>query len=326
MVNPLISFIVPVYNVELYLKKSLDSILNQTYKNLEIILIDDGSTDQSGSICDEYATKDHRIQVVHQENKGLSATRNVGISLITGDYIYFMDSDDEIISTCIETLIAPILMDESVEMVQGNYVYCSVAVPVDNTKKNPPLHILSNDVVNLHYYKYRTIHVSVWNKLLKRSFVIDNQLLFRDKLLFEDHLWSFNLIKHLQHAYVYDDDTYYYIMRHGSIVNGTDVKTQGGSFVITYREILSNLTSNYEKNQLVFYVEGFCNRYMLYRPYYPEFDMLMKKFLKSAWDYGCWTVIMKLCFTYLIEKIPFGLRLLRLLRNSRALILSKKKK
>ena len=89
-----ISVIIPVYNVEKYLKRCLDSVVNQTYKNLEIILIDDGSTDKSGNICDEYAAKDKRIIVIHKENGGLSDARNKGLDICTGDYISFIDSDD----------------------------------------------------------------------------------------------------------------------------------------------------------------------------------------------------------------------------------------
>ncbi len=89
-----ISVIIPVYNVEKYLKRCLDSVVNQTYKNLEIILIDDGSTDNSGKICDEYAEKDKRIIVIHKENGGLSDARNKGLDICTGEYIGFIDSDD----------------------------------------------------------------------------------------------------------------------------------------------------------------------------------------------------------------------------------------
>ena len=89
-----ISVIIPVYNVEKYLKRCLDSIINQTYKNLEIILIDDGSTDKSGKICDEYAQKDKRIIVIHKENGGVSSARNKGLDICIGDYISFIDSDD----------------------------------------------------------------------------------------------------------------------------------------------------------------------------------------------------------------------------------------
>ena len=89
-----ISVIIPVYNVEKYLKRCLDSVINQTYKNLEIILVDDGSTDNSGKICDEYAKNDKRIIVIHKENGGVSVARNIGLDICTGDYVNFIDSDD----------------------------------------------------------------------------------------------------------------------------------------------------------------------------------------------------------------------------------------
>ena len=91
-----ISIIVPVYQAEKYISKCIESIVNQTYKNLEIILVDDGSTDRSGEICDEYGKKDNRIVVVHNKNKGVSVARNCGLDIATGDYITFVDSDDYI--------------------------------------------------------------------------------------------------------------------------------------------------------------------------------------------------------------------------------------
>src|SRR5574344_1670943 len=92
--NPLISVIIPIFNAEKYLNRCIDSIISQTYHNLEVILLDDGSTDNSGNICDEYALKDSRIRVIHQSNKGLVATRQVGISIAKGEYIAWVDSDD----------------------------------------------------------------------------------------------------------------------------------------------------------------------------------------------------------------------------------------
>ena len=91
-----ISIIIPVYNVEMYLEKCLESVLNQTYKNLEVILVDDGSTDKSGLICDEYQKNDSRIRVVHQDNQGLAAARNTGLQYVSGEYFSFVDSDDYI--------------------------------------------------------------------------------------------------------------------------------------------------------------------------------------------------------------------------------------
>ena len=100
-----LSIIIPVFNVEEYLPKCIESVVNQTYDNLEILLINDGSTDNSGVICDNFAHKDERVKVVHKENGGLSAARNLGLSLATGHYIAFLDSDDYIDSEMYETLV-----------------------------------------------------------------------------------------------------------------------------------------------------------------------------------------------------------------------------
>lgn len=102
--NDLITIVVPVYNVEEYLERCVDSIINQTYQNLEIILVDDGSSDNSGKICEEYAQKDNRIRVIHKENGGLSDARNAGIDVATGNFISFVDSDDYIENTFLQVL------------------------------------------------------------------------------------------------------------------------------------------------------------------------------------------------------------------------------
>ena len=111
--NKLISVIVPIYNVQLYLCECVESLLNQTYKNIEIILIDDGSTDASGAIGDRYAKMDKRVRIVHQNNQGLSAARNKGIELSQGDYLFFVDSDDFIEPSALERLYNRITLDDS---------------------------------------------------------------------------------------------------------------------------------------------------------------------------------------------------------------------
>ena len=116
--NVLISVIVPVYNVEKYLPKCVDSILNQTYRNLEIILVDDGTPDTSGVICDAYAARDSRVKVIHKENGGLSSARNAGIDIARGEYLGFVDSDDWIEPDTYESLLA-LALKYSVKLVCG---------------------------------------------------------------------------------------------------------------------------------------------------------------------------------------------------------------
>ena len=101
----LISVIIPVYNVEEYLRECIDSVLNQTFSDFEVILVNDGSTDSSGEICDEYVEKDERVTVIHQKNGGLSVARNIGLSEANGKYVYFLDSDDYISENALATLL-----------------------------------------------------------------------------------------------------------------------------------------------------------------------------------------------------------------------------
>lgn len=123
MNTPLVSVIVPVYNVASYLEQCLDSIVNQTYRNLEIILVDDGSTDESGAICDRYAEQDSRIKVVHKENGGQSSARNVALDMMMGEWVLFVDSDDWIELNTLELLFEQ--KDECADLVEfgWNFIY-----------------------------------------------------------------------------------------------------------------------------------------------------------------------------------------------------------
>ena len=124
MKREFISVIVPVYNVEYYLKQCLDSIVNQTYRNLEIILVDDGSTDSSGDICDEYAQIDARIKVIHKENGGVSSARNAALDLCTpgGDLVAFVDSDDWLELNMYETLL------EQIYLYNADIASCKISI------------------------------------------------------------------------------------------------------------------------------------------------------------------------------------------------------
>ena len=118
-----VSIVIPVYNVEAYLKECVDSAIKQTYKNLEIILVDDGATDSCPEICDVYAQSDKRIKVIHRENGGLSAARNTGMDASTGEYIYFLDSDDYIELKAIEKLVNTIETEKADFVFFDGYVF-----------------------------------------------------------------------------------------------------------------------------------------------------------------------------------------------------------
>ena len=126
--EPLLSVIVPVYKVEAYLRNCVDSILAQTYQNLEIILVDDGSPDNCGAICDEYASKDSRIRVIHKPNGGLSDARNAGMSIATGEYLMFVDSDDLLTLNAAQTLMG-LAAQEQADIVIGNHLRFEEELP-----------------------------------------------------------------------------------------------------------------------------------------------------------------------------------------------------
>jgi len=322
-----VTIIIPVYNIINYIGRCLDSVIRQTYKDIECIIVDDASNDDSINKCEKlisaYKGPIKFSLLHHSKNRGLSAARNTGTASATGDYIYYLDGDDELTPNCIETLIAPILEDNQIEMVQGNYKRCSSSGKTISFKSYSSRKILSNDDAHLQYFKHRIIFISAWNKLLKRSFVFDYQLFFRDNVIYEDYIWSFNLIKHLQKACIISDVTYYYIERANSISKGTNIQTKGQNFAYVYNEILYNLTPTHEKSELHFYVEGFCRRYIIFNSYNIVYNDLIRTYQDKAKEFGCWVVYMKLIVTYYLSRFKYGLRFLTLLRDARNIIFTK---
>lgn len=211
-----VSIVVPIYNVEKYLPACIESILDQAHKNLEIILVDDGSTDDSGKICDKYAKKDSRIKVVHQKNRGQSAARNVGITKATGEYISFIDGDDEIKPEFIEKLLSAYDADASLAVCGIHYkrlrqknaddVYISKIRP-RGKKESLKSYILFLLAVDGRMY-------SSVNKLYRAE--IAKKLRFDEKINFaEDTKFVLDYIKHstgeikfiLEPLYVYNFGT-----------------------------------------------------------------------------------------------------------------------
>lgn len=182
--EPKISVIVPVYNVEKYLNRCIDSLISQTYSNLEIILIDDGSSDKSGEICDAYAQGNDRIKVLHQENKGLPGARNSGVEIATGDYIGFVDSDDFVELDMYKYLI------ELAKKNDADIACCGVKRIFDGGRRvekssyHDDIAIMDREQAFEEYQLYNSIGPAAWNKIFKKELFQD--LKFRNYKRLED--------------------------------------------------------------------------------------------------------------------------------------------
>lgn len=213
----LISIVVPVYNVEKYLKKSIESILNQTYQNIEILLVDDGSTDSSGKICESFSKVDPRIRVFHKENGGLSDARNFGIEQMKGQYVAFIDSDDYISKDYVWKLYSSIknndsevsicsflLVDEKGEKIKDELL--------DSGKICLTGQQILEKVLTADGYRY----VVAWNKLYRST--LFEKLKFKKGMLYEDEFLNYPLFWDCKRVSIVEEPLYLYVQRKGSIV------------------------------------------------------------------------------------------------------------
>lgn len=223
----LVSVIVPVYNVEKYLSQCLDSIIHQTYKNLEIILVNDGSTDGSGKICDDYAAKDGRIKVIHQENGGLSDARNKGLDLMTGQFVTFVDSDDYLENNCIHTLYTyactcktDISIGKFIEFEENT----SQFLFHNHLNNGNKIEFLTGDQCLERHHKYFLgIFVTAWAKLYRTSLFNDSnpckKIRYPLGVLHEDQYTTHKLFFKSNKIVFVNDYLYVYRVRKNSITN-----------------------------------------------------------------------------------------------------------
>ena len=210
-----ISIIIPVYNASKYLGGCLDSLTNQTYTTWECILIDDGSTDDSGQICDEYAEKDSRFSVIHKANQGVSIARNAGIHESTGEWLYFCDADDEILPDGLETLIE--LTSSKAEIVFGGYVECCENGEVIASPRREEHCMLSAEEAILQLYLHPNSNYEgyLWCKLFHADLVKKNAILFSEHIYFnEDRLFVMQCLSHVSHPVVYKNLPVYRYYHH----------------------------------------------------------------------------------------------------------------
>lgn len=212
-----VSVVIPVYNVREYLRQCVDSVVNQSYRDLEIILVDDGSTDGSGEICDEYAEVDSRISVIHKSNGGLSDARNAGIEIATGAYMYFLDSDDWITANAIEVLVK-FAEEKNCELVQGGfyYTYDNYLLYDDRrVKDTDSSFVLTRDDAMLELIKNEYVKNFAWGKLYKADIV--KQYPFKVGVYFEDSYWQHLIVNETINYGVIPQPLYFYLQRGDSI-------------------------------------------------------------------------------------------------------------
>lgn len=212
---PLISAIVPIYKVEQYLNRCIESLVRQTYSNLEIILVDDGSPDDCPQMCNEWANKDNRIIVIHKENGGLSDARNAGIQVATGDVISFIDSDDWIDLKAFEFMLNVMQMDNS------DIVSCGVNWVNEDGKLLRIDSVKEHEILSPHDAMRELLHDGklkqhVWNKIYRRK-VIEN-IPFEKGKYHEDVFWSYQAIGRARSVSVIPDSYYNYVQRADSIM------------------------------------------------------------------------------------------------------------
>ena len=214
--NLLMSIIVPVYNVEEYLSRCIDSLINQTYQNLEIILVDDGSPDRCGAICDKYAAKDNRIKVIHKQNGGLADARNAGIGICTGEYVMFVDSDDWIeLNAC--KVISDIIGETNADLVvfARNNVYDNGKIIKSKTHGSK----LVSSSECLKALVYRIVNSGVFSSSCNKCYSRDilDGLRFPVGKLAEDQGFTYKAIHRANRIYISDQHLYNYYQRSGSI-------------------------------------------------------------------------------------------------------------
>ena len=244
----MISVIVPVYNVETYLEECLDSIQNQTYTDFEVLLVNDGSTDGSQAICERYCKENRRFHLLNQTNQGLSAARNKGVEISTGEYIVFVDSDDIIKTNYLEKLMQ--YMTEDVDIVESQFTVSNEEF-LAKSFKEPTILFEGNSQEAVKIFTKHVLNVNAVTKLYRRSIV--EAVPYIDGVIFEDVYCGIGMLKYIRKIIKIDYKGYYYRQRQASIMHRTF--TPKNLDIFTVSDKLIELYS--DREELLPYIASF---------------------------------------------------------------------
>ncbi len=272
--QPLISVIIPIYNAERHVSECIESVLNQTYKNIEILLINDGSIDKSLEICERFVEIDSRIKLINQSNKGVSETRNRGLEICSGDYVSFVDSDDYLSINAYELCIRIILNFNSPDVLifgftkvsRGGKVLSNV-IPKFNSIEN-----VQKQKVSLAESLQIGTGLAVWDKLIKRDLIIKNKIQFIYLKNGEDINFVFNLFSHTNFLVFIDEAIYTYRLSMGGAIKRLD-ENLVYSHILNFKVIHHFFLANQEDHFVRKYVKFiFLNWFVIVIPmYYSRF-------------------------------------------------------
>lgn len=275
--NDIVSVIIPVYNNEKYVKECITSIMNQSYKYLEIIVVDDGSLDNSADICDETAKFDERITVYHNDNMGVGAARNFGIEKASGKYVMFVDSDD----ICHENMIEK--MTAELEKKEEDLIICGIAMFKDYPQVNRYIRFDSQRLSIQKYIEKVLLSVQTgqfcggpYNKIFSRKIIVENGLRFETKMNYaEDFCFNLSYLQYIDSVQIIDECLYYYRM---------DVQNS-----LTYKNYHEFKEQEYWKQRFMAY-KRFEETFVYYDLFYKnkeQVELLLKKYLISTMKMCC---------------------------------------
>lgn len=301
--SDLITIIVPIYNCSQYLENCLDTVINQTYKNLQIILIDDGSSDGSAIICDRFAERDSRITVCHKKNEGVSVARNIGIEMAGGKFIYFCDSDDLMSNNCIEKMYNSII-DTNSDFAMCTYVTKDECFE-DTEKESGRTSVIKYDEIIEKIITNRCYGGYLWNKLFIRDLV--GTLRFDSKLKYcEDKVFCLQYLEKVNSCVLLPNSLYYYRINPNGAIN-QKFNANRLSYMLSQEFVCDYLLkhcTNEEINRAEHYKLA-----QLYSSYYFKIlvrqipdksywrETIKKGFSQRAHKYGCnpkWSVMTKI--------------------------------
>lgn len=232
--RPKISVIVPVYNVELYIERCVDSILNQSFADLELILIDDGSTDNSGKICDGYVDKDSRVLIFHNDNRGVSASRNYGIKKANGEWICFVDGDDWLDKSILQILFG---YEQIADLIQFKYNVIGSEDIFNGESVLSVAYMSQKNYLNCQYY-----NPNCWGYIFNRKKIIENNLFFPENIkIAEDQAFVLKYLAVCENILISPEKGYNYYVREGSAMNSSSSFNKAADHLLAIEDVCNFL-------------------------------------------------------------------------------------